>query len=857
MRQLFTKKFNRKKFSKAFSLIELSIIIAVLSVVIVGVLSVTTSKTINSKSKSSSDNIAIIYQALGRYLQNTGSLPCPAPITDIKNTSTAYGSPSNATDCSDAGIYKSTTSNLIYGMVPIQALGLSSSVAEDAYGNKIVYVVDRRLATTSSDSFENSIIEAADGGTVTYQHITISGTSETNAMFVLMSRGANQSGAYSANSASPSTSVSNESSNDLSSVNDGVSPATSTFDSTFLGSAAASDFDDVVFYKTRNQMFDDFGAWTLVPCAAQTQNKYCGELGHTTDGTEVVWPKSYHDQTVISPTACPLYWRDSVSHPTRKCSLKGIWETPTECTYDNTPGSSTCFVGYCQKSCSYGGSDGHAHDSGYAARSEYLASGTTISNLRCNPGSGHAIGSSRSFTNPSTADGQVDLCHPRVDGVQPFNTTDRIATAPSVYCDNGTWKNHVSGTAGLIDNPCSPCRDCSSSVSGAETYVVYDYSDDNNGSSTNICKGKFRNENSSGWSGNYDCYYINGIASDCTSYSFSEHALSMTSLSHGSALDNCQYQGHNDNSSSVIWSKCVDGRFNIKMACSDEADLGNGHDNSWGSACDATSSVNAHQTSVSPAYQLSFLTDLDTDDASTCAALSCTKSQYYTTANAYDPSYSAGASVDGATINLRCNSGFGHSYIGAASDFSRTYTSGEVDICNVEIDGTNKFTTTDRISAAPYVTCSNGTWVISNACTSCKGCTSLTGAKSTIVATSTSTPSGANYCFGKYRTSAGINDFDCYGLTGSNCQNSGGSAPTAQHLLTPAGSQHLIEERRCQYQAHHDDSSANFTFKCVDGRYYAKLYCRDDVNAGNGYNGSWGASCSNNQQNFGSILNPY
>jgi hypothetical protein len=147
-----------------------------------------------------------------------------------------------------------------------------------------------------------------------------------------MSRGANASGAYGANSSSsPSASSdSNELSNDASGITDNSYPtvATSTFDSTFVQSNSSANFDDVVFYKTEEEMFNDFDAWSLIPCtsASSTETLY---------GTSITWPKAYANQIAVANNNCPSGWTSGLTTPTKKCGSKGTWGSVINgCTID-------------------------------------------------------------------------------------------------------------------------------------------------------------------------------------------------------------------------------------------------------------------------------------------------------------------------------------------------------------------------------------------------------------------------------------------------------------------------------------------------------------------------------------------
>ncbi|MDX2082534.1 MAG: hypothetical protein SFV53_00900, partial [Rickettsiales bacterium] len=302
---------NSAQIKKAFSLIQLSLILLVISIVIAGIVSVSSNQTTNQKLKNSNDNIKTIYQALEKYLVNNKSLPCPASLKDIKSSATTYGQAVTTSNCVGSGIYQSNSNgNLVYGMVPVQTLGLKDEFGEDAYGNKIVYIVDSRLTTVSgfeTNSGNSTIISINSGETI-------------NALFVVMSRGANAAGAFPANSATATSasSISGEQNNDLTNIVDASLPAASTadFGVTFTQSSNDSGFDDIVFYKTREQLLGDTNYWSIISCPSYISNESYGNF---------TWPKGYENQIVASTTSCPIGWQGSVTYPTKKCGSKGVW----------------------------------------------------------------------------------------------------------------------------------------------------------------------------------------------------------------------------------------------------------------------------------------------------------------------------------------------------------------------------------------------------------------------------------------------------------------------------------------------------------------------------------------------------
>ncbi len=276
--KFFSMKIFKKKSSKkfAFSLVELSVVVTVLAVVTTGILSVSAVGTLNSKTKVSTDRIKIIYKALGTYVSVNKKLPCPAPITAVKNSINDYGTALTSCDSvSTTGIF--TSGNLVYGMLPVKTLGLSNDLAEDEYGNKFAYVVDKNFTNASTNPFLGST-----SGSIVVKKYVSKGLqngnlteNSSNALFAIIGYGANQNGAYPSNSSSPigasgidpyeqknfSTSfVQGVTQNYLVSYSDYSSYANKNLSSSVRVTTL---FDDNIFYKTKESFLLDAGAFSL------------------------------------------------------------------------------------------------------------------------------------------------------------------------------------------------------------------------------------------------------------------------------------------------------------------------------------------------------------------------------------------------------------------------------------------------------------------------------------------------------------------------------------------------------------------------------------------------------------------
>ena len=318
---------TQNKTKKAFSLIELSVVIIIISILITGSLSASVSAINNAKNKVTRDRMEQIYNALGNYLLINGHLPCPASLKEVKSTSSNYGvSVGDEGTCESSGSYNSTgvynssvATNLVYGMVPIRALGLENNMAEDGFESKFSYIIDMNF---TGDDFGTTAV-STNTMTITENTGGVTHTNSNDAIFAIISHGSNRSGAFPINSATQNT-RSTDLSEQLNDVDNLAAPA---FTKTLMSKAKNSEvFDDIVFYKTRNQLVADFNAFSKIFCLA-------------TDGALVVsYPSSIpntlthdfanaaYDQLVISSDACPSEYSSTTEYPTRRCGALGVWQ---------------------------------------------------------------------------------------------------------------------------------------------------------------------------------------------------------------------------------------------------------------------------------------------------------------------------------------------------------------------------------------------------------------------------------------------------------------------------------------------------------------------------------------------------
>ena len=318
-----TKNLSNKK---AYTLIELSIAILIISLLMSGVFSILTISVNKAKSTLTTQRLNEVYKSMGTYLMLNKRLPCPASILTSKIDDTTYGeevfsSTGIGTGCVGSGVYQSTTNaNLFFGGVPIKALNLSSEYAEDGYGNKLNYFIDQRFTysfinsgTASGSSFGTT----SASNIITAQEKQANGTSTTlsnDIIFFLFSGGFNGLGSFSSESAIQNAlaTQAEEVENQVTGFNNSA-PPTAVFNNIFItNSLGSEDFDDISIYKTRIDFVNDFSANNLI---------YCSGLGVT--DADFSQKNLYYGQYLYANSSCPS---NPQSIKIMKCGSGGSWQ---------------------------------------------------------------------------------------------------------------------------------------------------------------------------------------------------------------------------------------------------------------------------------------------------------------------------------------------------------------------------------------------------------------------------------------------------------------------------------------------------------------------------------------------------
>ncbi len=185
----------------AFSLLELSIVLLVISLMLGGILTVITQNARIEKNRLMAEKFDRIRNAMMDYRLANKRLPCPGDITMIPS-STDFGIQGGPeTMCNDdvPGANFANAGETVYGgSVPVRTLGLTDEDAYDPWGNMLLYVVDKNMTdSTDNDPFSMYPPFHASIGNITVRDADAGGEVITSrALYIILSHGPNGHGAY-------------------------------------------------------------------------------------------------------------------------------------------------------------------------------------------------------------------------------------------------------------------------------------------------------------------------------------------------------------------------------------------------------------------------------------------------------------------------------------------------------------------------------------------------------------------------------------------------------------------------------------------------------------------------------------
>lgn len=302
----------------AFGIIELSIILTVISIII----AVVTSTKVVEKKVETVGSVTVsldkFVDAISQFASSNKRFPCPASI-ESKPSDANFGKEQfdNSNDdktlhqCSGAGIFFGEGSpeaqNLVYGMLPINDLGLSISAASDSFGAKLVYIVDKRLAR------DNGIANNYDSDPIINLENKVTNTSQL-LDFIVISYGSNKNNAYNLNSISKNNAsiIEDEISNQL------ISASGTNFDNNFVKSSNDKKFDDIIVGGKKYEIIKEFSMEDVIRCEQHSDFLYGINMVWNSDGS------ARSGEIIASDTPCPSNFSYGPTNAYKRC-VNGIW----------------------------------------------------------------------------------------------------------------------------------------------------------------------------------------------------------------------------------------------------------------------------------------------------------------------------------------------------------------------------------------------------------------------------------------------------------------------------------------------------------------------------------------------------
>ena len=218
-----TEKIDSGSSESGLTLVQVAIALIVVGILMVPMIQMYNINKIERQFRENNKKLDDIAIALNKFAQQNKSYPLPAVPTLASGTAN-YGQPAAANSSSCSGVLSNgircvagaipntaTSSEVLVGSVPFQALGLKEEESYDMYGSKITYAVTRELTNSSTFNNTHGAIglrnqngQPLNGGG-DFNSRDASGSNRV--LFVVISHGADRKGAYDKNGALSSCNI--------------------------------------------------------------------------------------------------------------------------------------------------------------------------------------------------------------------------------------------------------------------------------------------------------------------------------------------------------------------------------------------------------------------------------------------------------------------------------------------------------------------------------------------------------------------------------------------------------------------------------------------------------------------------
>ncbi len=183
----------KNSLSRAFSLLEMAVVLTIVGVMVTISISGLKSQLDSSEISSTKQRLAAVKLAIENYRIQFEKYPCPA-LPNLASSSASYGDA--VTDCYTtcpaglncvANATNSTLQDMAQGSIPFKTLGIAPELTLDPWGNKITYAIDARFTQDLNRCETDGLINIQD-----YSNNSVT----SKAMYILVSHGLDQKGAY-------------------------------------------------------------------------------------------------------------------------------------------------------------------------------------------------------------------------------------------------------------------------------------------------------------------------------------------------------------------------------------------------------------------------------------------------------------------------------------------------------------------------------------------------------------------------------------------------------------------------------------------------------------------------------------
>jgi prepilin-type N-terminal cleavage/methylation domain-containing protein len=247
-----SKKNNKHK--KAFSLIELSVVLTVMSIVITSFLTLISAEKELERTTEVYDRMDSIYHKIKISIIKEKRLPCPAD-PELTSGDVGYG----LEDCNNPLMCENnncSNATILQGSIPTNTLGLSEEMMYDSFGYQFSYVVSVDDSSPISEKIDSNIFSNW-GDNESEDKINLTNIQDENTdeqySLLIISHGENGSGAfYKGEIVNKETENLKEISN---SSHDDIIKSTKP-DNIFYYGKKTNTFDDIIFFKLKNEMID-------------------------------------------------------------------------------------------------------------------------------------------------------------------------------------------------------------------------------------------------------------------------------------------------------------------------------------------------------------------------------------------------------------------------------------------------------------------------------------------------------------------------------------------------------------------------------------------------------------------------